>query len=662
MTQRLILCGADSIRFLGDHGFTFTLPLGHTKNVMPKGYNRPGAGHTVDEAIAHFERGNNVGALSEFGQLIDLDYFFPEQVAKLGNFARTARVWRNNAKERGALIYRVTDGPVRSATWTPEGSDSPHAELKAQNRKGNYDQKNIAGIHNGGEYLIIDAQYGVMEITHAELVTIWRILTGTELHAPKPAKARTTTLVERKPINGHDDLAAQVKAYWSPLKVFEHFGWVRNGTQDDGGGEIRILGHGGLLCKSEVWHSFADDKGGDAIDAWAHCTRRDRDYFRDILEEMAGLAGIPLPQRFRQPDLAPLPEGAVKLENGHTILKTTPTPEPQPRPLPPVCIPSVVAKLAEALRGPMANTLINRLGRVRDREGWRDTLIQLITRIAPAQGGWVFDAGQDWLGEQLEISGQAVRKKMHTMDSAGLIRYRHTGKVDRHKTGRSMMRVDLQPMIVDLWESCAKLENRGKQDDPEFSNFRNDPPPNVHVLYSGTGKYADASGRTLYKYAVERQGYPTVLARSVTKSALTALDYLARHGEATRAELVEEVGMSPGAAAGGTRVLEQLSLVSVEWDGPGTPKLYVLRPGWEERLRYLIPHMQSFGARIRLVIRNYDRWIKSINRQLDTTYAPQMRHQLNERKRKLETARRKWCDHGRRIGAYGRYVEINPPW
>lgn len=341
-------------------------------------------------------------------------------------------------------------------------------------------------------------------------------------------------------------------------------------------------------------------------------------------------------------------------------LKTTPTPQPAPRPKPPAQTPSVIAQLAMALRGPLAIELINRLGRVRDKEGWRDVLIQFVTKIAPSQNGWVFDAGQDWIGEQLGISGKVARDKLWKLDQAGLIRYLHTGKVDTGKTGRAMMRVDLQPLVAELWESFSKVENVVDQD-PEFSTFSDDPPVNVHAVYSGTGKYADASMRSLYKFAVQRMGYPTVLARSLTASALTTLDYLVRNGEATRAELVDSTGISPGAAAGGTRVLEQLGLVTVEWGGPGTPKLYVLRPDWEAHLQATIPHMVSYGARIRLVIRNYDRWIDGIDRTLKTTFSPVMKDALTRRKRQLEAARRKWRARGNQIGAAGRYIEVEPP-
>jgi DNA-binding PadR family transcriptional regulator len=224
------------------------------------------------------------------------------------------------------------------------------------------------------------------------------------------------------------------------------------------------------------------------------------------------------------------------------------------------------------------------------------------------------------------------------------------------------MRVDLQPLIAELWESCANVTKYITTPDKDFVTFRNDPPTNVHAVYAGSGKYADASMRTLYKFAIKRSGYTTVLARSLTASALTTLDYLGRNGEATRAELVAGAGMSPGAAAGGTRVLEQLGLVSVEWDGPGTAKIYILHPDWESRLQAIIPHMTSYGAGIRLRIRTFDDRIEFVNWKLRIEKSLPAIRELNERKRKLERERRKWRAYGNQIGAFGRYVETTPPW
>jgi hypothetical protein len=670
MTQRIVHRGAASIRFLADQGVTFTLPYGHTKDKMTKGWNRPGAGVGAEQAIAHYERGNNVGVLCEFVTPSDIDFDFPEKVADLGDLAHTAKIWRDNAPARGALLYKVIDGPVQSATWKPVKDEPPHAELLAQTKTGNFAQKNVAGFHKGGEYCIVDAQYGIREITRADLALIWCIITGEELYAPKPPKP----IEVKKPVDGaapavghqhvfhgHDDLVAQLKSYWSTLAVFAHHGWVKNGTEQERNGAVRILGHGGLIIQRDgLWYNHSDQTGGDAIDAWAHCIRRDRDrYFVEILEEMANAAGIAVPDRFVRQEPVPLPEGAQVLDNGAIVLKTTPTPTPAIRPAPPVLTPTVVAKLAVALRGSAAIKLLERVSRSRNREMYRDVLLQLVTIIAPAKGSWVFDADQRWLGEHLKKSGMSAGRNMWALEKAGLIRYLHSGKPSVDIGGRPQMRVDLQPLIVELWESCVGVTN---SELGMFVTPRNDPPVDVYATYSGAGKYADASMRTPYKYAVARTGRPTVLVRSMTASTLTTLDYLVRNRAATRAELVEGAGMSPGAAAGGTRVVEQLDLVKVEWEGPGTPKIYVLRPDWEARLRSMIPHMASYGAHIRLVIRTYDERIEFIDWQLRKPMAPAAADDLKEHKKKLEMARKKWCIYGSKVGAYGRYVEATPPW
>lgn len=379
---------------------------------------------------------------------------------------------------------------------------------------------------------------------------------------------------------------------------------------------------------------------------------------QDFLEKASAL----LDGHFRTADQA----RCERIQQQIIDLKTTPAPPSAPRSAPPVLIPSVVAKLAEALRGPLAIDLINRIGRVSNREMWRDVLIQLVTKIATKMESWVFDVDQRWLGIQLGKQAMSAGRNMWTLDRAGLIRYLHTGKRDEAKVGRPKMRIDLQPLIAELWESCANVTKEKTTQDKYFVTLGNDPgsplDTNVHAVYSGTGKYADASMRTLYKFAIKRSGYTTVLARSLTASALTTLDYLVRNGEATRSELGEGAGMSPGAAAGGTRVLEQLCLVSVEWDGPGTAKIYILHPDWESRLQAIIPHMTSYGAGIRLRIRTFDDRIAFIDWKLKVEKSLPTIRELSDRKRKLERERRMWRAKGNQIGAFGRYVEMTPPW
>jgi len=367
-----------------------------------------------------------------------------------------------------------------------------------------------------------------------------------------------------------------------------------------------------------------------------------------------------LDPNFRTPEQAQY----ERVQRETIVLKTTPTPEPTPRPVTPAMTPSVVAKLHEVLDSPVATKILDdHLSKSSNKEMYRGLLIQLVTVVAPEMKGWVFNIDQLWLGEKLGKSGMSAGRNMWALDRAGLRHYLHTGKVDEHraKAGRPVMRVDLQPLIVALWESCVSVINSYNQD-KEFITLGNDPSTNVHAVYSGTGKHADASMRTPYKYAVARSGHPTVLARSLTASALTTLDYLARAGEATRAELIEATGMSTGAAAGGTRCLAQLGIVTVEWEGPGMPKIYVIRPDWETYLQKMIPHMTGYGARIRLVIRNYDLRIKYIDWMLKSVVSPVVKDELNEHRERLVMGRKKWAADGNKVGAYRRQVEMTPPW
>lgn len=527
-------------------------------------------------------------------------------------------------------------------------SRSHGIDLLGLNSNGTHWQGVVAGIHDSGAPILLGGH--TLPVLAADtVVAMWEEWTGRQLFAPPRDESETDTV--------HDaDLAliADAFEYADPHDMeMDYTSWIGIiAAVHDAFGDEAL----------DLVAEWADGKPGEVEAKWRTF---DREYTgrKTTLKSLfyfARRGGWVDPTPLPPP--APLHAGAVRLENGHVILKTTPIPEPTKHTVPPVLTPTVVEKLGIVLRGPAATKLLDRLPHARNREMYRDVLIQLVTVIAPAQGGWVFDLDQRWLGEKLGKSGMSAGRNLWALDNAGLIRYLHTGKSDETKGGHPKMRVDLQPLIVELWESCVNVTNIQKPYDPEFVTFRNDPPTNVYATYSGAGKYADASMRTLYKFAVARTGHPTVLARSLTASALTTLDYLARHGEATRAELVDGAGMSPGAASGGTRCLEQLGLVSVEWDGPGTPKVYVLRPDWEAHLRTMIPHMASYGAHIRLVIRTYDERIEFIDWKLKCSPSPVVADDLREHKKKLETARKKWCVYGNKIGAYGRYVEANPPW
>jgi P4 family phage/plasmid primase-like protien len=74
--------------------------------------------------------------------------------------------------------------------------------------------------------------------------------------------------------------------------------------QAEHGGEVRVLGHGGLLINPEkqLWHSFADDIGGDAFDLvgyarYSTIARNLNGKTAELLSEAAAWAGVTLPPR-----------------------------------------------------------------------------------------------------------------------------------------------------------------------------------------------------------------------------------------------------------------------------------------------------------------------------------------------------------------------------
>jgi adenosyl cobinamide kinase/adenosyl cobinamide phosphate guanylyltransferase len=74
------------------------------------------------------------------------------------------------------------------------------------------------------------------------------------------------------------------------------------GDEQAEGDEVRFLNQGGLLINPDkgIFHCFADDLGGDALDfvAWRHYRTTARNLngkFHGVLEEAADFAGVPLP-------------------------------------------------------------------------------------------------------------------------------------------------------------------------------------------------------------------------------------------------------------------------------------------------------------------------------------------------------------------------------
>jgi hypothetical protein len=112
--------------------------------------------------------------------------------------------------------------------------------------------------------------------------------------SPPPVEKPLPQSVE---FNG-ETLKDAVQGYWrNCLQVFAHFG-MADDAKEDRGGELRLLGNGGLLITSDhqQFYIFSDEFGGGAIEAWAYCRMgntydKHKDFY-NILCEMAHAAGI----------------------------------------------------------------------------------------------------------------------------------------------------------------------------------------------------------------------------------------------------------------------------------------------------------------------------------------------------------------------------------
>lgn len=298
------LRGIEALRWLGEQGAKFALPRGRTKGTDPDGkptlerdwQNKP---HTLKEAIEHTQSGGNVGLLT--GQhsnniiVIDRDKDFPATVKEIGHMANTAKIVRDNAPDRGKLLYRITSKKLgdyagdtdvlpRSGAWKQSPSDEqPALECLSTGRHA------IAppSIYKGGEYILIDQHYGIKEVTTeqvAELLLKVAISFDFEEGSKKKDKA-----------SKKGGLKQRVSEAWTLLEVFQHFD--RAGDVVDEGGEIRLKGNGGLLINGDEWFCHSAGVGGDLFEAWSWCKHGqviggDKKRFKEVLDEMALAKGI----------------------------------------------------------------------------------------------------------------------------------------------------------------------------------------------------------------------------------------------------------------------------------------------------------------------------------------------------------------------------------
>lgn len=302
----------DDLIWLADQGCSFALPRGRTKGTDEKGkptfskgwQNNP---RSLQEAKDHAAKNGNVGILlgihSQNIIAIDRDVDFLETIDLLGGAAATAKIVRVNAPGRGKLLYRITgDYLPETKSWKPEGKTHPECEFLSTGRHALCPPSE----YDGGEYTLIDAEYGIMEATPEQIGFIWEMITGVPLEGfaqedqgeddPEPVQP-TTSSADSK------DYVTKVKEAWPTKRIFEHFHFDTNGTKK-AGKDTRLLGHGGLLLKDQKWYIHTDSAGGGPLEAWAYCRwgiktkpgqRVSGKVFWDVINDMAQVAGIPRP-------------------------------------------------------------------------------------------------------------------------------------------------------------------------------------------------------------------------------------------------------------------------------------------------------------------------------------------------------------------------------
>jgi hypothetical protein len=300
----------NDILWLAKHaGEAFALPRGRTKGQDANGRPTFETGwqtnpHSTQEAIAHAEAGNNVGYLTgrHCGIIaIDIDRDYPAVVESLGPYAKTIKIKRATAPDRGKLAFRVTF-PVTTQSWTPEGWEPPHGEKRSPWAELLSDGRHalFSGEYEGGQYFLDDKELGIAELSDDDLALVWYKVTIGRSGLPEPAPIKQTRprTATEKTQDASKDLILDA---WSTFDVFDYHGRATE-VKEEKSGEVRLMGNGGLLIKpnGEGWYCHADNKGGgDSISAWAFCTRRSpivlgRAYW-DVMREMAEAKGLQLP-------------------------------------------------------------------------------------------------------------------------------------------------------------------------------------------------------------------------------------------------------------------------------------------------------------------------------------------------------------------------------
>lgn len=253
-----------------------------------------GNGHEYNIGIVHGEVSQNYVALDidhDRGVLADIQEFFPQLCG--------GRIEQSGSGEGYHIPLKLGTLPnfgIFSKTGSPRGNRTWKTAKGDVNIRARACQTVVPpSLHpSGNRYRFI--QKG--EIAQApDLIPLINWL-DTQLPKEKKQKVKTSTRALRSG-NGDTLLEAVLDAWPTPLAVFKEIG-LAGEIKEEPNGEIRLLGHGGLMVNLEkgCWHCFADEVGGGPIEAWGWqrfgSCYDSKLHFRQVLLEMAKASGVDL--------------------------------------------------------------------------------------------------------------------------------------------------------------------------------------------------------------------------------------------------------------------------------------------------------------------------------------------------------------------------------
>jgi putative DNA primase/helicase len=290
----------DELKYLAGHGAMFCRVRAHEKAAFEPGWqNKP---YGLGGILPYLEHGENIGMLCGAPSgglcLLDVDRDFEGFLSNFPDLSNAARVVRDGADKAKVLVKVIGDLP-NGKKWKRQGEKSPFLEFLSTGNQGVIPPS----THPEGMPYRLEKLGGIIELPAGQLSQICRLWTGQDgLEPPDKDDIEVIKPAPRKyqPGNG-DDLKDRVLEFWTPLKVFSHFGMAADAVKDKQYDWIRLKGNGGLLVnKDGLSWVLAGSRGigGDAISAWLYaqsgsCKTPHGREFMQLLENMADAAGLP---------------------------------------------------------------------------------------------------------------------------------------------------------------------------------------------------------------------------------------------------------------------------------------------------------------------------------------------------------------------------------